>query len=78
MNRAITARQQEIVTWIRLFLAGHGYPPSIREIGEGVGLSSSSTVFNHLLVLQRKGYLVCDPHKSRALRLVEQQEGVPA
>ncbi|MGH7659436.1 MAG: transcriptional repressor LexA [Vulcanimicrobiaceae bacterium] len=62
-----TERQQRILDTIRAFTAERGYPPSVREIGERVGLSSSSTVQSHLKTLERRGLLKRDPTKPRAL-----------
>jgi repressor LexA len=64
---ATTEKQQRILDVIRDFTAENGYPPSVREIGERVGLSSSSTVQSHLKTLERNGLLRRDPTKPRAL-----------
>src|ERR1700736_4510292 len=66
-ERATTEKQQRILEVIREFTHEHGYPPSVREIGERVGLSSSSTVQSHLKTLERRGLLRRDPTKPRAL-----------
>jgi repressor LexA len=66
-ERATTDKQQRILDVIRTFTTEHGYPPSVREIGERVGLSSSSTVQSHLKTLERHGLLRRDPTKPRAL-----------
>ena len=66
-ERATTEKQQRILDVIRSFTAEQGYPPSVREIGERVGLSSSSTVQSHLKTLERRGLLRRDPTKPRAL-----------
>src|ERR1700760_3075607 len=66
-ERATTEKQQRILEVIREFSAERGYPPSVREIGERVGLSSSSTVQSHLKTLERRGLLRRDPTKPRAL-----------
>lgn len=67
MDRKTTARQQAILDVIKLFTRERGYPPSVREIGERVGLSSSSTVQCHLRTLEKKGLIRRDPTKPRAL-----------
>jgi len=67
VDRKTTPRQQAILDVIKEFQREHGYPPSVREIGERVGLSSSSTVQSHLRTLQRKGLIHRDPTKPRAL-----------
>ena len=66
-EQTTTDRQQKILDAIRAFTAERGYPPSVREIGERVGLSSSSTVQSHLKTLERRGLLKRDPTKPRAL-----------
>jgi repressor LexA len=66
-ERAPTDRQQRILEVIREFTSECGYPPSVREIGERVGLSSSSTVQSHLKTLEKRGLLRRDPTKPRAL-----------
>jgi repressor LexA len=66
-ERATTEKQQRIIEVIREYTLERGYPPSVREIGERVGLSSSSTVQSHLKTLERRGLLKRDPTKPRAL-----------
>jgi repressor LexA len=66
-ERATTERQRRILEVIREFTEDRGYPPSVREIGERVGLSSSSTVQSHLKTLERRGLIRRDPTKPRAL-----------
>jgi repressor LexA len=66
-DRATTERQRRILDTIRQFTEERGYPPSVREIGERVGLSSSSTVQSHLKTLERRGLIRRDPTKPRAL-----------
>jgi repressor LexA len=67
IDRGTTEKQLRILDVIREFTAQMGYPPSVREIGERVGLSSSSTVQSHLKTLERRGLLRRDPTKPRAL-----------
>jgi repressor LexA len=67
VDRKTTPRQQAILDTIKDFSREHGYPPSVREIGERVGLSSSSTVQCHLRTLEKKGLIRRDPTKPRAL-----------
>ena len=66
---ALTDRQREILDFIDAQMRERGYPPSVREIGEAVGLTSPSTVHSHLATLQRYGYLRRDPTKPRALEV---------
>jgi repressor LexA len=63
----LTPRQQRVLTVIRESLADRGYPPSMREIGERVGLTSSSSVAHQLRTLEEKGYIKRDPNRPRAL-----------
>src|SRR5215216_7929245 len=65
----LTARQQEIWQFLVDYVDRHGYPPTVREIGEAVGLASPSTVHAHLANLERAGLLRRDPTKPRALEL---------
>ncbi len=66
----LTVRQQEIWQFLVEYTDGHGYPPTVREIGEAVGLASPSTVHAHLANLERGGLLKRDPSKPRALDLI--------
>ena len=69
----LTARQQEIWQFLVAYVDGHGYPPTVREIGESVGLASPSTVHAHLANLERAGLIRRDPTKPRAIELVGQR-----
>lgn len=66
---ALTERQREILEFIERLMRDRGYPPSVREIGEAVGLTSPSTVHSHLRSLERFGYLKRDPSKPRAVEM---------
>ena len=66
----LTGRQQEIWDFLVEYVDQHGYPPTVREIGEAVGLASPSTVHAHLANLERAGLLRRDPTKPRAVELV--------
>jgi repressor LexA len=70
----LTERQIKILDYIRYVTRVRSYPPSVREIGEAVGLSSSSTVHNHLNQLERRGLIRRDPSKSRTVQLVQDAE----
>lgn len=74
----LTARQQRVLTVIKDSLERRGYPPSMREIGELVGLTSSSSVAHQLRVLEEKGYLKRDPNRPRALSVFDPDELVTA
>jgi len=66
----LTDRQQQIWNYLVEYVDSHGYPPTVREIGEEVGLASPSTVHAHLANLERAGLLRRDPTKPRALELI--------
>ena len=69
----VTERQRAILDYLREFVDEHGYPPTVREIGEAVGLRSPSTVHAHLAQLERAGLLRRDPTKPRALELTDRR-----
>lgn len=69
----LSPRQQAIMDFIKHEVKSKGYPPSVREIGEAVGLASSSTVHGHLERLEKKGLLRRDPTKPRAIEILDQQ-----
>jgi len=70
----LSKRQKRILEMIETYMAEWGYPPTIREIGDAVGISSTSVVSYNLKVLQRKGYLERSPEVSRGLRLMREEE----
>jgi repressor LexA len=72
----ITTRQQRILDYIHDTVRDRGYPPTVREIGEAVGLTSSSSVHAQIANLERKGLLRKDPTKPRAMSLSDRSEGV--
>jgi repressor LexA len=74
----LTGRQQEIWTFLTKYVDEHGYPPTVREIGEEVGLASPSTVHAHLANLERAGLIKRDPTKPRALELRREPKAEPA
>lgn len=76
-DTGLTKRQQQILEVIRRESARRGYPPSVREIGEALGLRSPSTVHGHLVRLARKGYIRRDPSKRRAIELLRPPTGGP-
>ena len=74
----LTPRQRQVLEFVDAEVRHRGYPPSVREIGEAVGLSSSSTVHAHLAALQDKGYLTRDPTKPRAIEVrFDAESGAP-
>jgi repressor LexA len=74
----VTDRQRAILDYLRGFVDEHGYPPTVREIGEAVGLRSPSTVHAHLAQLERAGLLRRDPTKPRALELTDRRREAEA
>jgi repressor LexA len=74
----LTQRQRRVLEVIRDSIERRGYPPSVREIGEAVGLSSASSVAHQLSVLQKKGWLRRDPNRPRALDVRLPGEAAPA
>jgi repressor LexA len=66
----LTKRQQEIFDYVKTHVGEHGYPPTVRDIGKAVGLTSSSTVHTHLANLERLGVLRRDPTKPRAIEVL--------
>lgn len=73
-KRELTGRQRQILEYIRSEIHRRGFPPSVREIGEAVGLSSSSTVHSHLAALEEKGFVRRDPSKPRALEVLDYRD----
>ena len=74
-SQALTKRQITILDFIIQQIRIKGYPPSVREIGEAVGLQSSSTVHSHLTQLEQKGYIKRDPTKPRAIMILKDSNG---
>lgn len=79
-NEKLTKRQQQILDYIRKCIEVKHYPPSVREIGQAIGLSSPSTVHAHLNALEAKGYIRRDGAKSRSMVITgaEQEEKTSA
>ena len=73
-KRELTERQRQVLDFIRAEIHRRGFPPSVREIGEAVGLSSSSTVHSHLAALEAKGLVRRDPSKPRALEVLDYRD----
>jgi repressor LexA len=69
MGEELTSRQRRILEFIRDAVNEHGYPPSIREIGDEVGLTSTSSVHSQLQTLEKKGFIRRDPTKPRAIEV---------
>ncbi len=75
--QGLTKRQEQTLDFIRHSIEDRGYPPTLREIGEYMGIRSTNGVNDHLRALERKGYLRREDMKSRALRLVKVETGIP-
>jgi repressor LexA len=76
--QGLTKRQEETLDFIRTSIRDRGYPPTLREIGEHMGIRSTNGVNDHLRALERKGYLRREDMKSRALRVVDDEDVGPA
>ncbi|MFR4009326.1 MAG: transcriptional repressor LexA, partial [Christensenellales bacterium] len=74
---AISAKQQRVLEYIRSFTREHGYPPAVRDICQGLGLKSTSTAHGYLERLEKNGYIRRDPSKTRAIELIEEDNGLP-
>ena len=74
MEKKLTPRQEEILTYIKKYTAMHGYPPAIREICAGVGLNSPATVFIHIKNLEKNGYIKSTNNKFRTIELLVDNE----
>jgi repressor LexA len=70
MPDSLNPRQRQILDYLRDHSRDHSYPPTVREIGRAVGLSSSSTVQNHLNTLETRGFITRDPAKSRTVEIL--------
>jgi repressor LexA len=73
LNKKLNQREEEILKFIKHNIQTRGYPPSVREIGQAVGLKSSSTVHNYLCKLEEKEYLRRDPAKPRAMEVLDDE-----
>lgn len=72
-NGKITAKQQEILEYMKKEILCKGYPPSVREICDAVGLRSTSSVHAHLETLEKNGYIRRDPTKPRAIEILDDE-----
>lgn len=73
MRKPLSRRQQTILNYISRFIETNHYPPTVREIGEGVELKSSSTVQNHLERLRANGYVTWQDGKTRTLQIIKEE-----
>lgn len=74
LRQRLSARQQAILDFIRGFVRDHGYPPTVREIGQNVGISSTSVVDYNLRILTERGYVKRDQEISRGISVIEDEE----
>ena len=72
----LTKRQNEILTYVKEYIVTHGYPPTVREIGKDLGVSSPATIHTHLNKLVEKGFIKKDGSKNRAIELLVENEFV--
>ena len=70
----LTRRQKDVLNYIKEFMVSHGYPPTVREIGKDLGLSSPATTHSHLSQLEEKGYIKKSDNKNRAIELLVDNE----
>ena len=70
----LTKRQKDVLNFVKEFMVSHGYPPTVREIGESLGLSSPATTHSHLAQLEEKGYIKKNGNKNRAIELLVDNE----
>jgi repressor LexA len=77
VGRGLTKRQREILAYLMETQQDRGYPPSVREIGAALGLTSSSTVHSHLAALEKKGYIHRAPSKPRAIEILKDGASQP-
>ena len=70
----LTKKQSEVLKFVKEFMVSHGYPPTVREIGEALGLSSPATTHSHLKGLEEKGYIRKNGRKNRAIELLVDNE----
>lgn len=72
MRQSVKDKQEQILLYIKTTVSTRGYPPSVREIGDAVGLASTSTVHSHLEKLEQRGYIRRDPTKPRAIEILKE------
>ena len=73
-KKELTKRQEEVLNYIKKFIAEHGYPPAVREIGAGIGLNSPATVFVHVKNLEKLGCIRQSSNKFRTIELLVENE----
>lgn len=73
----LTRRQEDVLKYVKEYIVGHGYPPTVREIGKALDISSPATIHAHLNNLSKKGFIRKDGCKNRAIELLVKNEFVP-
>ena len=68
--KPLTSKQEKVLGYIEVYLGRHGFPPTLKEIGEAIGLTNITAVRGHLLALEKKGYIAKTPEKARSIRIV--------
>ena len=74
---SLTKRQEDILNYIKEYIVSHGFPPTVREIGKALGISSPATIHAHLTNLETKGFIRKQETKNRAIELLVENEFVP-
>ncbi|MGE0976261.1 LexA repressor [Bacillus cereus] len=74
--KPLTPKQAQVLTFMQQKVSENGYPPTVREIGEPIGVSSPSTVHSHLIHLEEKGYILRDPSKPRAIKILNRRNKI--
>jgi REP element-mobilizing transposase RayT len=74
--RPLTSQQQNVLTFVEDFLRGHGFPPTMREIGDAIGLANINAVRGHLAALEKKGYITRAPDKARSIQVVHSPSAI--
>ncbi len=74
MEKKITKKQEEVLSYIKKYIVANGYPPAVREIGAGLGLSSPATVFTHLKKLEENGFIKKSNQKYRTIEVLVENE----
>ena len=75
-SKKLTPRQREVFSWIKAFIRKNDMPPTVREIGRAFNIKSSS-VFDLLRALERKGYITREPRKARSIVVIDRNSGQP-
>ncbi len=77
MDNKLTNRQKDVLDFVKSYIVSHGYPPTVREIGAALNISSPATIHAHLKNLEKKGIIRKDNSKNRAIELLVDNEYIP-